>query len=88
LDKGGVIGVIVVESVGGAIGKLHAQAKGKVVLRAGLAEALELLHAVDLREFAGGAEEVTLGFGAGGVFETKDNGVADHEGKGRVANDE
>jgi hypothetical protein len=46
-----------------------------------VAEALELLHAVDFREFARGAEKVTLGLGAGLVFETEDNGVADHDGK-------
>src|SRR5688572_2931679 len=58
--------------------KLHRQAKGKIVLRARLAQALKLLHARYADQRAGGPEEIGFGGGACGMLETKGDGVTDH----------
>ena len=84
LDEGGVIRVIAVASVGGGIGELHGQAKGEVVLAARLAQALETLHAGKGGERTGSLEEIALGGGAGRVFETKGDSVANHAGPHRT----
>ena len=52
LHKGHVVRVNVVKGIRGLVVELHREAEGVVVLRAGLAQALKLLHTLD----AGGSQ--------------------------------
>jgi hypothetical protein len=77
LNETDVVGVLVVELVGGPIGELHRDPEAKAVLRAHLSEKLEQLDAGNNRQPPRGVEEVTLAGRSFRMDQRERNGVSD-----------
>src|SRR5262249_18432103 len=76
--EGDMVGGIVVAVIGGLVGELHREAETVVVLRADLAEPLELLHAGDFGEDQRGVEERLLGLRMRRMLQPERYRVPDH----------